>query len=76
MWISVPCDRIRGLDAFLRGDSTIDLSSSLEYVWGHLERVARALTLYGHVPSCPPSADPLPTHLRHDFLGGEARTAR
>jgi hypothetical protein len=34
MWISAPCDRIRGLDASLRGDSIVDLSSSLEYVWG------------------------------------------
>jgi hypothetical protein len=34
MWISAPCDRIQGLDASLRGDSTVDLSSGLEYVWG------------------------------------------
>jgi hypothetical protein len=34
MWISVPCNRIRGLDASIRGDPTVDLSSSLKYVWG------------------------------------------
>jgi hypothetical protein len=34
VWISIPCDRIRGLDASLRGDSSVDLSFSLEYVWG------------------------------------------
>jgi hypothetical protein len=34
VWISAPCDRIQGLDASLRGDSTVDLSSSLEYIWG------------------------------------------
>jgi hypothetical protein len=32
--ILIPYDRIRGLDASLRGDSSIDLSFSLEYVWG------------------------------------------
>jgi hypothetical protein len=51
--ISVPCDRIRGLDASLHRDSSVDLSFSLEYVWGCLERVARALALYERVPSCP-----------------------
>jgi hypothetical protein len=34
VWISAPCDRIRGLDASPRWDSTVDLSSSLKYIWG------------------------------------------
>jgi hypothetical protein len=33
VWISVPCGRIRGLNASLCEDSTVDLSFSLEYVW-------------------------------------------
>jgi hypothetical protein len=53
MWISIPCDRIQGLDASLRGDSSVDLSFSLEYVRGRLKSVARALALYGRVPSRP-----------------------
>jgi hypothetical protein len=53
MWFLVSCNRIRGLDAFLRGDSSVDLSFSLEYIWGCLESVAQALALYGRIPSCP-----------------------
>jgi hypothetical protein len=32
IWISTPFGRIQGLDASLQGDSTINLSFSLEYV--------------------------------------------
>jgi hypothetical protein len=46
VWISIPCDRIRGLDASPYGIPTTTSSFDLEYVMGCLESVARAL---GHV---------------------------
>jgi hypothetical protein len=46
VWVSDPFDRIRGLDASLRGDSTADFSFSIEYVRGRLEKAARVLAMY------------------------------
>jgi hypothetical protein len=48
VWISIPCDRIRGLGASPGGIPTWTASFSLEYVLGCLESVARALAMYGH----------------------------
>jgi hypothetical protein len=47
MWMSVPCDRIRGLGASPEGIPTSTSSYSLEYVLGCLESVAQALAMYG-----------------------------
>jgi hypothetical protein len=55
MWISAPCDRIRGLDASLRGDSTVDLSSSLEYVWGTSREWLKPWPCMGVSPVVPDS---------------------
>jgi hypothetical protein len=52
-WISIPCDRIRGLGASLEGIPTSTSSYGLEYVLGCLESTARALAMYGHIPSRP-----------------------
>jgi hypothetical protein len=52
-WISIPCDGIQGLGASLEGIPTSTSSYGLEYVLGCLERVARALAMYGHIPSRP-----------------------
>jgi hypothetical protein len=50
VWISIPFDRIRGLDASPGGIPTTTFSFGLEYVLGCLESVARAL---GHVRAHP-----------------------
>jgi hypothetical protein len=52
-WILIPCDRIRGLGASPEGIPTSTSSYGLEYVLGCLESVARALDVYGHIPSRP-----------------------
>jgi hypothetical protein len=53
MWISIPYDRIRGLDASPRGIPMTTSSFGLEYVLGCLESMARAL---GHVRAHPGSS--------------------
>jgi hypothetical protein len=53
VWISIPCDRIRGLDASPGGIPMTTSSFGLEYVLGCLESVARAL---GHVQAHPGSS--------------------
>jgi hypothetical protein len=53
VWISIPFDRIRGLDASPGGIPTTTFSFGLEYVLGCLESVARAL---GHVRAHPGSS--------------------
>jgi hypothetical protein len=53
VWISIPCDRIRGLDASPGGIPMTTSSFGLEYVLGCLESVARAL---GHVRAHPGSS--------------------
>jgi hypothetical protein len=53
MWISIPSDRIRGLDASPGGIPTTTSSFGLKYVLGCLESVARAL---GHVRAHPGSS--------------------
>jgi hypothetical protein len=53
VWISIPCDEIRGLGASLEGIPTSTSSYSLEYVLGCLESLARALAVYGHIPGRP-----------------------
>jgi hypothetical protein len=47
VWISIPCDRIRGLGASPEAIPTWTSSFCLEYVLGCLESVARALAMYG-----------------------------
>jgi hypothetical protein len=51
--MSVPCDRIRGLDASPEGIPASTSSFGLEYVLGCLESVARALAMYGRIPGRP-----------------------
>jgi hypothetical protein len=53
VWILIPCDRIRGLDASPRGIPTTTSSFGLEYILGCLKSVARAL---GHVRAHPGSS--------------------
>jgi hypothetical protein len=53
VWISIPFDRIRWLDASPGGIPTWTASFSLEYVLGCLESVARALAMYGRTLGCP-----------------------
>jgi hypothetical protein len=53
VWMSVPCDGIRGLGASLEGIPTSTSFFGLEYILGCLESVARALAMYGHTPSRP-----------------------
>jgi hypothetical protein len=53
VWMSVPYDGIRGLDASLEGIPTSTSSFDLEYVLGCLESEARALAMYGRIPSRP-----------------------
>jgi hypothetical protein len=52
-WISIPRDRIRGLGASPEWIPTSTSSYGLEYVLGCLESAARALAMYGHIPSRP-----------------------
>jgi hypothetical protein len=47
MWISILCDRIRGLGASPEGIPTWTSSFGLEYILGCLKSVARALAMYG-----------------------------
>jgi hypothetical protein len=47
VWMSVPCDGIRGLGASPEGIPTLTSSYSLEYVLGCLESMARALAMCG-----------------------------
>jgi hypothetical protein len=53
MWMSVPCDRIRGLGASPEGIPTSTSSFGLEYILGCLESAARALAMYGRIPGRP-----------------------
>jgi hypothetical protein len=47
MWISIPCDRIRGLGASPEEIPMWTASFGLEYVLACLDSVARALAMYG-----------------------------
>jgi hypothetical protein len=53
VWISIPCDGIRGFGASLEGISTSTSPYSLEYLLGCLESVARALAMHGRIPGRP-----------------------
>jgi hypothetical protein len=53
VWMSVPYDGIRGLSASPEGIPTSTSSYSLEYVLGCLKSMARALAMYGRIPSRP-----------------------
>jgi hypothetical protein len=46
MWISISCDKIRGLGASPEGIPTSTSSFVLKYVLGCLESVDRALAMY------------------------------